>query len=411
MLAATACLLAVVCTSRAAAAGSSEKKRPVSFTVSEYAYKKLEQAHKLLADEHYREAGEVLDQLAGRRGLNAHERALIEQTRGYIASGQERYAEAAAAFERCLALEALPEGAQLNTQYNLAQLYLAMERFDEAIETLEQWFARVENPAPSAYYLLAAAYMQAGKHEQALEPARKAVEKSKEPKEPWLELLLALYLERKDYGRARPLLEQLAVRFPKKAYWLQLSAVYAELGRDQDALAAMQLAYDQGLLDGDGELRNLARMYLYHEIPYRAARVLEKGLDEGRVKKDAEAWELLADAWLSAREWDKAIGPLERAAKLSDDGKLYVRLGRLHMEREEWKPAIESFEHALAKKTLDERGKTLVLLGISRFSAGDHDGARRAFEQAREFEDQAETAAKWLAHLGRIERQARTEGP
>ncbi|RMD86058.1 MAG: hypothetical protein D6815_00615, partial [Candidatus Dadabacteria bacterium] len=279
--------LAAIVGSAAVAAGAEQaggKRKPVSFTVSEYAYKKLERAHKLLAEEQYEEASKVIEELARRRGLSRHERALIEQTRGYIASSQGRYAEAAAAFERCLKLEALPEGAQLNTRYNLAQLYLALERYDAAIETLKRWFAETENPGPAAYYLLAVAYAQAGRREQALEPARKAVEKAKEPKEAWLELLLALYLERKNYERARPLLEQLVLRFPKKRYWLQLSAVYAELGRERDALAAMQLAYEQKLLDGDSELRNLARMYLYHEIPYQAARVLERGLAEGRIK-------------------------------------------------------------------------------------------------------------------------------
>ncbi len=407
LMIAAACLLAVICTVQTAAAGSSSKKRPVSFTVSEYAYKKLEQAHEALAAERYDEASELIEQLAHHRGLNSHERALIEQTRGYIASARERYAEAAAAFERCLALEALPDGAQLNTQYNLAQLYLAMERFDDAIRTLEDWFSRAENPAPSAYYLLAAAYMQSGKNDLALEPARKAVEGSKDPKEPWLQLLLALYLERKDYPRARGLLEQLAVRFPKKTYWLQLSAVYAELGREKDALAAMQVAYQRKLLDKDSELRNLARMYLYHEIPYRAAKVLEEGLDDGIVEPDAKAWELLADAWLSAREYDKAVGPLERAAKFSDDGKFYLRLGRLHMERQEWSEAVASIESALAKKTLDERGKAWVLLGIARLSAGDREGARKALEKARGFDDASDEADRWLAHLDRLERQGR----
>ncbi|RMF20781.1 MAG: hypothetical protein D6760_10790 [Deltaproteobacteria bacterium] len=335
---------------------------------------------------------------------------MVEQTRGYIASAQERYAEAAGAFERCLALEALPEGAQLNTQYNLAQLYLAMERFDDAIRTLKDWFARAENPAPSAYYLLAAAYMQSGRSDLALEPARKAVENSADPKEPWLQLLLALYLERKDYQRARTLLERLVARFPKKTYWLQLSAVYAELGREKDTLAVMQIAYQKNLLDKDSELRNLARMYLYHEIPYRAARVLEKGLADGIVEPDAKAWELLADAWLSAREYDKAIEPLRRAAKLSDDGKFYLRLGRLFMERQEWKDAAQSIEAALEKKKLDERGKAWVLLGIARFSAGDRAGARRAFEKARTFEDGAAEAERWLAHLDRLERRDRSDG-
>jgi predicted Zn-dependent protease len=93
------------------------------------------------------------------------------------------------------------------------------------------------------------------------------VELAEDPQESWLSLLLALRMEREEYDRALPLLKQLAARFPKKIYWLQLAAVFAELGREQDALATMQLAHAQGFVETDSEQRNLARMYLYNEIP------------------------------------------------------------------------------------------------------------------------------------------------
>ncbi len=399
-------MLALVCGTAHAERDAGKKKR-VSFTVSEYAYKKLERAHELLAADDYAGAKKEVDQLAGRRGLNSHERALVEQTYGYVASAQEDYATAAAAFERCLALDALPEGAQLNTRYNLAQLYLALERYDKAIVTLKAWFGEAENPAPQAYYLLAAAYMQAEQPQQALEPARRAVEASSAPKEPWLQLLLALRLQRKEYGEARKLLEELVTRFGGKAYWLQLSSVYAELGREEDALAAMQVAYELGLLDRDSELRNLARMYLYHEIPYRAAMVMEKALAEGVAASDPEAWELLADAWLSAREFDEAIEPLGKAAQASDDGKLYVRLGQLQMERQQWHAAATAFAQALAKGGLPDRGKVALLLGIAHYSGDRLTQARRAFEKAREIDGQREEAERWLAYLERLEQQRR----
>ncbi len=230
------------------------------------------------------------------------------------------------------------------------------------------------------------------------------MEKAKVPKEPWLQLLLALYLDQKNYGKAVGLLERLVKGFPKKTYWLQLSAVYAELGREDDSAAVMQIAHTQGMLEKDGELRNLARMYLYQDIPYRAARVLEKGIADKKIKEDAKAWELLADSWLNAREYDRALPPLRRAATLSEKGDLYVRLARLHVEAERWGQAAAALRKGLAKKTLKDRGKALILLGISYHSDEHWDDARKAFNQAKDFPAQRKEAERWLTHL---ERRAR----
>ncbi len=386
-----------------AAAGDENKHR--SFTVGQYAFSKLEKAHELLSDEKFTEAREVLNKMSEHRGLNEHERAVMHQTYAYIESSQQHYRAAAERFEKALALDALPEGARLNTLYNLAQIYLADENFDEAAAKLEEWFTQATNPGPEAYYLLAVAYIQAGRHDAAYTPASTAVTQAKTLKQSWLQLLLALELERKDYGKALKLLETAVQKWPNKAYWMQLSAVYAELGREQDSLAAMQVAYTQGYLTSDSELRNLARMYLYHDLPFQAATLLEKAFDQGRITPEPSAYELLADAWLNARDYDKALAPLRKAASMSDDGKLYLKLARLLIEREDWKTAAEALMQALAKPQLKERGKALLLLGIARYSNNDWQGSQQAFEKASRFDAQRQEARKWLEHLRRKQGQ------
>lgn len=379
-----------------AAAAAEEKK--VSFTVSEYAYKKLEEAHKLLGQEQYGAVRKILDQMAGRK-LNEHERALVHQTYGYLESAQGHYGKAAAQFEQCLAQNALPPATQLDVQYNLAQLYVANEQFGRAATTLKDWFGQVEQPPAHAYYLLAVAYARQDQPDLALPAAAEAVQRAPEPREPWLQLLLSLYLEKKDYAHAADVLRRLLNRFPKKTYWMQLSAVYAALGKEQEALAVMQLAHAQGLLDQDKEIRNLAQMYLYHQIPYRAGVVLEKALADKVVAADAAALTLLADSWLSAREYERALPALERAAELSGSGELYVRLAQLHVDRERWEPAQRALRRALDKGDLRDRGRALLLFGICHASTKEPEAARRAFEQARHYEKSRKAAEQWLRHL------------
>jgi len=371
-----------------------------SFTVGELAYKKLTGAQELMGEERYAEASKALDELAKKK-LNDHETALLHQTRGYILSSTERWDAAIEAFRSCLAQDALPPGAQLGVRYNLAQLYLMRERYGEAQREFELWFAEAENPGSEAWYMLATAYALGDDYGKALRPAEKAVATSATPKQRYLQLLLTLYFEKRDFPKLAGVLERLVTHFPKKSYWMQLAAVYAELGRDEQSLAVTQLAYQQGLLTEDAELRRLAQLYLYNQLPYRAALVMEEALESGAVESDPEAWELLANSWVQAHEFERSLPALERAAQLSDTGDLYTRLGQIHLERQEWAKAERALARALEQGKLEKRGKTWVLLGVARYSADRLDPAAEAFAKAREFESSRSAASQWLTHIER----------
>jgi predicted Zn-dependent protease len=385
------------------AAKKSRKKERQNFAAGEWAFKKLSAAHEALAVENFVEATAILNEMAARKGLNKHEQALMWQTFAYVQSSQGEYKAAVKSFEQCIALEAMPEAALLSTQYNLGQLYMSVGRFKDAVTTLEDWLGKVENPAGSAYYLVAMAHVQLQNAKAGLPYARKAVQLAKSPKESWLQLLLALEFELKHYAEVAKVLEVLIEHFPKKSYFLQLSAAYAELGRDERVLSTLELAYMQGLLDRESELLNLAQAYLYREVPFRAAEVLEKGLADKVISEDADNWKLLGDSWLHAREYDKAIAPLASAAALSDDGNLFVRIGQVHLERDETGKARASLEKGIAKGGLDDPGNAYLLLGITHADAKRFDDARKAFTAAGKYEKNRSAAQNWLKHVDRQE--------
>jgi len=371
-----------------------------NYTVDQRTGKKLTEAIELLQAEDYDGAGKILKSFNMGR-LNSYEQALVHQTSGYVAASQENFAEAAKRFDAALALEALPEGAQVSTRFNLAQIYMMLERWDEAIATFNKWFQEVETPNSLGYYMLAVAYYQSGDLDKAFAPATKAVELASTPKEAWIRLLLALYMEKKQYKEALPLVERLVSLYPKKPYWMQLSAIYAELGEDVKALATQQLAYQGGFLTEDKELRRLAQMYLFHDLPYRAAEVLDKAIAEEQVAADTKALELLGNSWLAAREYERALEPLERAAEVSEDGELFLRLGRVYVQREEWDKAALELNKALEKGNLEEPGNVHLLLGIAVYNQKRLDRARRSFVRALEFEESNKNAQQWLRVIDR----------
>lgn len=390
------------------AAASAREARPApsaetrkAQAVGRWAFERLNAAHAALEQEKYDEAESALAPMRTRKNLTDQEQALMWQALAYVHSARDQHDAAAEAFEQSLAAGGLPPEAALNITYNLAQLYVILERYERAVELFDVWFAATARPQASAHYMFAIAAMQLEQFAKALTHAEQAVAKSKTPRESYLQLSLALYFELKNYPKAAATLSELAAHFPKKIYWKQLSAVHAELDDNPKALATLEIAYFQGLLDEESELLNLAQLYLYNDLPAAAAKVMDEALAAGTVEGDAVAWQILADSWLQARERDKARAPLERAAELSSDGGLYVRLAQLHLGDEEWAAARRALQRALEKGGLRNPGQVQLLLGIAHAGERHWTEAERAFATAARHPETERTANAWIANLER----------
>ncbi len=364
-------------------------------TVSEWAYRRLSKAQELLAKSP-REALAVMEEMSRRQRLNDHERALMWQTFGYIYSTLERYKEAAAAFENCLSFGALPEGAALDTQYNLGQLYLTMGETQRAVDVFKAWLGKVENPSPAATYVVAMAYARNKDPRTALAFAEDAVKRTEKPAEGWLQLVLSLQFELKQYKRVAETLRTLINRFPRKTYFMQLSAVYAELKDEPRSLAVMELAHAQGFLTQPTELSNLAQFRLQQGLPHQAAALVAKAVGEGRLPRDLKTLQLWAIAAMQARDFDAALGPLAEAAALAETGEPFVQLGQLQLGREDYRAAAAAFQAGIDKGGLADPGNAYVLLGIAHYSAKKMVAARQAFEKAITFERSRKNAEQWL---------------
>jgi tetratricopeptide (TPR) repeat protein len=376
-----------------------DKDAGKNFTVSEQMGKKLMAAHELLEADNYKDAAVALKELEKRSSrLNTYERALVNQMLGMSQAGQEKYKEALVYLEKCIAEEGLPYGQIVSTRFTIAQLYMATEEFAKAAKTLEKWLKEVETPNADAYYLLAAAYYQLDEVDKAIGPAETAIEIAKKPKPPWLQLLVGLYYETKQFPKAVKPLETLIMIDPKKGYWTQLSSLYAHLEQEDKSLAIMQLAYAQDYLVKDNDLRALAQLYLYHSLPYRAGQVLEKARKDGYIKEDATYWEMLANSWLLAREFDRALEPLQTGAEISDKGNLYARLGQLYLEREQWREASEALTNAIEKGGLGDEGTTHLLLAISYYHQKQYSNSTRHLRAAQRSDNETirNSASQWL---------------
>jgi len=360
---------------------------------------KMNKAVELLNAEKYAEAREILESLLGKM-LSPYERARLENILASVAQAQGKYGEARAHLQKAIDSGGLNDEEVLQNRYQFAQMFMAEEKWKEGAAAINAWIAAGAKPNASAYYLLAIAYYQTKSYDLAIPQIQKAIEMSEKPPETWYALLVSLRFERSEFMAAIPTLKKLVEIAPtKKLYWMHLSNIYAQAEKYQEAMVPLQLAYYMGLLTEESEYRRLVDLTLQNGIPLRAAQLLTQLINDKKISGDVKDWEKLGNSWVSARDFDAAIAPLTRAASMASDGNLYVRLGEIHIQTEEWAKAVDAFNRAFEKGNLKNRGDTDLLLGICLSNLNKLKDARLAFQRALADEKSKKQAEGWLRYL------------
>ncbi len=373
----------------------------------EKVYKQLSEAQVAAEADNYQAAMNALNTLSKDSSLNSYEKAQMYNFYAFIYYSQDRYKDAVRAYENVLAQPDLPEAMENGTLYSLAQLYFQTEDYSKSISLMERWFRVANNPGPDPYVIVAQAYYQLKDYRKALPNIETAMriarEQGKKVKENWLLLQRLFYYELEDYPKSEQVLKELVRLFPKKVYFTQLSAVYHELNDEAKQLAAMELAYYQGMLNQGRELMNLAQLYVANGVPYRGAKVLQEAVDTNKVEPTLSTLRLLSQAWYMAAEDEKAIPPLRQAAGMSDDGELYVRLAQSYLNLDRYADAAEALRSAISKGKIRRPGDANVMLGMSLYELDRLDQARSAFRAAANYDGNERTARQWIDHIGKEE--------
>jgi len=329
--------------------------------------------------------------------LSPYERGRVEQILATIANEREDYPAAQKHLQAAVDSGGLNEVEISQARYQIAQLFLTQEKWKEGAAALEAWLSTATNPNSSAYYLLAIAYYQQDLFKQALTPAQKAVDLAEKPQESWLQLVVALHLREENWSAALPLLVRMIGLYPdKKNYWVQLSSVYSQLEQYNKALAIMQLAYDGGLITDGTEVTRLADLLMYNEIPYRCGTLLDDAIAKKQVKVDAKLYQKQSQCWIAAREYKKSLGPLGRAAELSDDGDLFVRMGEVQVQLNEWAAASDAIKRGINKGSLQDLGHAQLMLGIALYNQKECSQAAEWFRKVSPSNKQRKTADGYL---------------
>ena len=349
-----------------------------------------------------------LEKIITSGNIKDYDSAVIYQTIGFVQNNLGDFKAAAENYTKALSYEALPDDVTHGLYYTVTQLLVYSERYQESVEYILKWFAKEKDPKAEAYILAATAYYYLENYNEVINFASKALPLIKTPPLNWYELLLAGYYETDDLNNAAIILENIILKYPaRKKYWIQLAGIYQRLEKDKKALAIYELAYAKDFLKKK-QVVQLCKNYLYFEMPYKAAIVLEKEMATGRIDTTLEMLNMLVDAWILSQENEKAESVFNEIISSYNDEKSRLRLGQLHIENEDWGKAIEVLNIELETEDTTLISKINLLLGIALFNSENIAEARESFSQALSDKTTQEQAKWWLDHIKRKNEAAKS---
>ena len=366
--------------------------------------------------------------------LKSYDRSVMWNAWAYVYMTDGKYPQAMDAYTKLMNEPEVTIGLRNGAILALAQLNLAQENYQKGIQLILQWMDEVETVTAQSWSLLGQAYFAINNYRKSMSSLETAISLAEEegykPRESWYQLLAGCISELKEeigekesLLRQRDIFEILVNLYPKKLYFIQLGGVYGQLGRERDYMITLKAAYQKDFLDKESEYLALAQLLLLNKNPYWAAEVLVSGqqkivttvetvVDEvtkeetkiektGPVVKDTEKnLKTLADAWRMAQEIDKAIPILERAAKMSKDGKSYVLLGNLYLSEDKVQDAVGAIKKGLEKGKIKDLSQVYLTLGQAHFELEEFDEAKKNFRiAARDKKKKIKTQANnWIKY-------------
>ena len=397
-------------------------------SVGQKCAKKLESAQKILAGG---EASEVKESEPSAQQLNN----LVKQLRGYLSNtcgssyeksqvynllGFVQYSlnapqKAVINYKAMIAEPDVDPRQKTDTHYTLAQLYMMQENYPFAARQLEKWMAGADVVTAEGKVLLAQIYYELDRKNEALVLVNQAIDSAETkgalPKENWWLLQKILYYEKvgdKKHNNKKVIatLKKLITHYPKHLYWHQLGGMYGQMEESSHRLASLDILYLDKALTKSRDLVSLAYLYLGADVPYKAAQIIQKGIDQNIIESSAKNLELLGSAWQQARETEKALEPLKQAAEKSDTGKTWARLAMVYLDLDENTQAVEAAQSALKKGQLKYPSYTQMTLGNALVNLNCYRDAAEVFGEAAKYKKSEKTAKQWQTYvLGEADRR------
>ena len=377
----------------------------ISKFISDY----LTRINTYILDDDYVNAKKELDTLSFRYFKNeqSYERMLINQLLGNFYGTQELYEQAIESYEAALKYRKLCLISNLQVRGNLAQAYFITKQYDQVIKVLLKYeeiaTQRGQEFSPLQKVILGLSYNYKEEYLEAYKYIKSANDSSLSYNEDWLRYELSLAYKLEKFEEATDLAQLLIYLNPeKKDYWKQLSGLYFTQEDDDKSLAGLELAYNNNLLVKNNEYRDLARYFLYKNLPQKAVKALLDGLNNNFLEKTKENYELLADSYFLSRDRAQGIKYLQKSLEIDQDPKIAFKIARFAFEDENWSLSLKFLNFSKQYGWNETEGRLELLSGISLYELGRLDESIAAFKEAYKSDETKVAAEGWISFVEEI---------
>jgi len=296
---------------------------------------------------------------------NAYDKSVAAQIGAQAAYGKDDAKLAKDYANKVLEFNGLDNNNHYQTMFFLAQLQMQDDQFNEALATMDKFFAETKSQKPEELVVKGNILYRAERYADAIPFLKQAVEGSPEPKNEWLQILMASYAEAGQNDAAVKLAEQLAAKSPtdKKAH-MNLASVYLQADKTDQAAGVLEKLRASGQLTDDREYRQLYSMYANMDGREKdVIAVINEGLQKGVLKDDYQTQLALAQSYYYSEQIPQAIEAWKKAAPQSPNGETYLNLARVLWQENRIPEAKQAAKSALDKglKKPEDAKKILAL--------------------------------------------------
>jgi hypothetical protein len=372
-------------------------------SVSTVCGKKLQKVQGLFEEEDWAGAETLLQGALKRGCTRGYDQTQVYRFMGHVYYSLERIDDAITTYMKLVDSPDADPQQRTKTRYNVSQLMFVTENYEGAVKQLEQWRLEAEIVDKGGLILLAKGYYALERKDDALALVEEVMAEVKAadqvPKETWLSFQWVLYYEKGLYKETLPVSNLLLTHYTKVKYWKQIAAMYGALENVEKEMLSLELTYLQNGLDQEKQLIALAYQYMAFDVPYRAATVIKKGMDDGIIERSEKNLEVLGSAYQRSQEYRMASPVLEAAAKKSSEGNVWARLASVYLNLNENEKALVAAKNAIKKGKLKREGVAWMSRGSAEAALHCYDDAAKSFKKATKFERTKRGAASWMQYV------------
>lgn len=347
------------------------------------------------------ETEEAAKALLAASGIGIYETSIANQILAQIELERDNYPGAIAYFQA-----ALDAGGIKNNQYyqilqNIGQLQFQDELYADAAATFTRWLEETRSETAQIYALRGNCHYRLEQYEQAVEDLRKATALSEKSDNSVAQMLMASLFELGRASEAAEIASTLLQRDPRNVSLIRnLAAIYVNADLIANAIETMEAGIANGVLVEERDFVELSKMYRYAEQDLKAAELLAKAVEEGKVQPSLEIFRGLGEAYYFSENIEKAADAFGKADEFASDGEMAMNHARALAELERW-PATKAAINRAISKGVRRPGDAYVILGAAEFGLNNQPAALAAYREAAKYPETKAMAETYLRQVNR----------